>query len=72
MNENGRALLETVVSGNFVLRDNKLISDYLFYKHGIAAVDLTYGNNNVIYERGLLIRNKINIELNDACKELNI
>ena len=72
MDENGRALLSTVVSGNFIFKDNTLVSDYLMNNYGIIAVDLNFGNNKIIYERGLLLRNKFNSDFNLACDELNI
>lgn len=72
MDENGRALLNTVIGGNFVVKDDKLMSDFLFHNYGVLAVDLSYGNNRVIYEKGLLLKDKFNSEFNIACKELNI
>jgi hypothetical protein len=73
MDENARALLQAVMMWDFkLIGDDRLTSDYLYQMYGILAVDLGYGNNRAIYERGLLLREKINTEFNDACKELNI
>lgn len=73
MDGNARILLRTIIDNQFKIDDDgRLISDMLWYNHGIIAVDLDYGKNRTIYEKGLEIRDKLMSEINEVCEELNI
>lgn len=74
MNQDSRLLLDVVICGDFKVNDNsdKLVSNRLFHENGTLAVDLNYGNNRAIYEKGLEVRNKVKAEFESACGELNI
>ena len=73
MDENSRVLLNVVISNQFAIDDQgRLVSDTLFYIHGILAVNLDYGKNRAVYERGLAIRDKLHSEFESACNDLNI
>jgi hypothetical protein len=74
MDEDKRALLIAVVSGNYQISEDesKLVSEYLFQTRGIIQTDLNYGNNRAIYEKGLELKDKMDSEFNTTCNQLNI
>lgn len=66
-----RNLLLNTINGNYSLKGDKLILNFPT-NDGIIAVDLTYGNNKAVYDKGLHLREKFNSEIDEACEELNI